>query len=180
MQLLSHTDLPLEIDLVRPDLVGIDRLVNAVAANRLRPADEPAVVIDMGSTITVNLISKQGAFSGGAILPGIAMSARALQQFTDLLPLVEVVSEPELLERSTAGAIRFGLYWGTVGAVREIVSRLTDGPVPPEVFLTGGGAPTVSAALAKASQRPAQFVPHLTLAGIALVAATSAPAKGSR
>jgi pantothenate kinase type III len=84
------------------------------------------------------------------------------------------------LERSTAGAIRFGLYWGTVGALRELVARLTEGPVAPEVFLTGGGAPTVSAILAKASPRPPQFVPHLTLSGIALVAAGSAPAKGTR
>jgi type III pantothenate kinase len=180
VQLLSHADLPLEVDLSRPDLVGVDRLANAVAVNRLRPPDEPVVIIDLGSAITVDLVSKQGAFAGGAILPGIAMSARALHEFTDLLPLVEVISEPQLLDKSTTGAIRFGLYWGAVGALRELVARLAGGPAAAQVFLTGGGAPTVSAILAKASPRPPQFVPHLTLSGIALAASTGAPAKDAR
>ena len=61
-----------------PDMVGIDRLVDAVAVNRLRDAKRSAAIVDVGTAITVDLVSANGAFLGGAILPGIAMAARAL------------------------------------------------------------------------------------------------------
>ena len=102
------------------------------------------------------------------------MSARALHEFTDRLPLVEVVDAPEVLERSTAGAIHFGLYWGAVGAVRELIARLRHDGVPTQVYLTGGGAPALAAILAQGSTQPPQFVPHLTLAGVALAASQAA------
>ena len=75
--LLASGDLPLVVRLERPDMVGIDRLVNAVAVNRLRDAGRPAVIVNVGTAITVDLVSGDGAFLGGAILPGIQMSARA-------------------------------------------------------------------------------------------------------
>ena len=87
--MLAAGDLPLEVRLERPDMVGIDRLVDAVAVNRLRDAGRPAVIVDVGTAITVDLVSADGAFLGGAILPGIQMSARAMHEFTDLLPLVD-------------------------------------------------------------------------------------------
>ncbi len=96
-------------------MVGIDRLVDAVAVNRLRDAGRPAVVVDVGSAITVDLVSRDGAFLGGAILPGIAMSARAIHEFTDLLPLVEMselIAPPPVLGTATAPAMESGLFWG--------------------------------------------------------------------
>jgi type III pantothenate kinase len=176
---LKHEDMPLSIDVAHPETVGIDRLADAVAANRLRDPNEPAIVVDHGSAITVNLLSREGVFRGGAILPGTRMTARALHEFTDGLPLVEVTDAPQVLERSTKGAIRFGLYWGSVGAVREVIRRIApDGPEP-QVFLTGGGAPALAAILGEGRDRPPQFVPHLTLAGVAL-AAVHLAAKGQR
>ena len=80
--LLTAGDLPLKIDSERPDMVGIDRLLGAVAVNAMRPAHRPAVVIYFGTAITVDLVSPEGTFQGGAILPGIGMLARA---FHDLL-----------------------------------------------------------------------------------------------
>lgn len=177
---LTYVDLPLTIDLASPERVGIDRLANVVAANRLRPAGEPAIIVDLGSAITVNLVSSTGAFSGGAILPGIAMSARALHEFTDLLPLVEGIKEPARLEKSTQGAINFGLYWGAVGALRELIAQLAGGPTAAQVILTGGDAPTVAPRLAKGHPRPPQLVPHLTLAGIAVAVSVGLPAKEAR
>jgi len=166
--LLAARDLPLKVELERPDMVGIDRLLDAVAANRLRSAGRPAVVIDVGSAITVDLVSAEGAFLGGAILPGIAMSARALHTFTDLLPLVEM---SELLEpppsrgTATVPAMKSGLFWGAVGSIRELIARLSaEASGAPAVFLTGGAGPAVASLLGPA----ARHVPHLTLAGIAL------------
>lgn len=180
VQLLTHHDLPLTVNLPRPDKVGMDRLANAVAANRLRGENQPVLVLDLGSAITVDLVTETGAFAGGAIMAGIAMAARALHEFTDLLPLVDVSEAPPALGTSTLAAMSSGLYWGTVGAVRELVQRMAVGPIQPQILLTGGAAPEFVAILAQESDEPPQFVPHLTLAGIALAALGSLPPKGSR
>jgi type III pantothenate kinase len=207
--MLSAGDLPLEVRLPRPDMVGVDRLLDAVAANRLREPGRAAVVIDVGTAITVDLVSRDGAFLGGAILPGIAMAARALHEFTDLLPLVEMSElgpPPPVLGDATEAAMRSGLFWGALGAVRELVARLSDEGIggggqgagirgrgsgvrgrgsgkkslaasqPPDVFITGGAAPSVAQLLGDR----ARYVPHLTLAGIRLAAAYAAPSAKTR
>ncbi len=167
---MEHTDLPVVAEVARPDHVGMDRLANVVAVNQLRAADEPAIVIDMGTALTVDLVNRAGAFAGGAILPGVAMSARALHEFTDLLPLVEVAEPPPAVGTSTPAAMCSGLYWGAVGAVRELVAQFFDEPTAAEIFLTGGAGPLFANVLAGESERPPQFVPHLTLAGLAIAA----------
>lgn len=174
---LSRDDMPIKIDVSHPETIGLDRLAHGVAANCLRQPDEPAIVVDHGSALVVDLVNEQGVFRGGAILPGVAMSARALHEFTDGLPLVEVRDQPVVLERSTRGAMQFGLYWGAVGAVRELIRRLLPEIDAPQVFLTGGGAPALAAILGAGSPRPPQYVPHLTLSGVATAAARLA-AKG--
>jgi type III pantothenate kinase len=173
---LKHSDLPIVVSLSEPGRVGIDRLLGAVAVNRMRAEDRAAMVIDVGSAITVDVVSPRGAFLGGAILPGIGMSARAMHEFTDLLPLLpmdELVEPPPALGTSTLAAMQSGLYWGAIGAMKELIARLTDemgqqsgGKALPEVYLTGGAAPSV----ARFVDPGATFVPHLILGGIALVA----------
>jgi type III pantothenate kinase len=168
--LLASVDLPLEVRLPRPDMVGIDRLLGAVAANHLRAPDQPAVVVDLGTAVTVDLVSADGAFLGGAILPGIGLSARALHEFTDLLPAMEMQSlaePPPALGTNTIEAMRSGIYWGAIGGVRHLLDLLreTVGQTP-AVFLTGGAAPVVAPLIAPG----ARYVPHLVLAGIALTA----------
>ncbi len=168
--MLAAGDLPLEVAIERPDMVGIDRLLDALAANFLRQPNRPAVVVDVGTAITVDLLSADGEFLGGAILPGIGMSARAMHQFTDLLPLVpmsELSTPPPALGTSTTPAMRSGLFWGAVGAIRELTARLGEGlNRPPQTILTGGASPAVAELLGPS----AQHVPQLTLAGIAIVA----------
>ena len=132
--LVTSGDLPLEVKLPRPDMVGVDRLLDGFAANRLRSPGRPAVVVDVGSAITVDLVDAAGAFLGGAILPGIAMSARALHEFTDLLPqidMAELAEPPPALGTVTVAAMRSGLFWGAVGAVRQLVEQLTGGSATP-------------------------------------------------
>jgi type III pantothenate kinase len=173
---LSHADLPLAIDVEEPSRVGMDRLVNAVAINRLRQSHSPAIIIDMGTALKLDVVSGDGAFAGGSISLGIAMSARALHEFTDLLPLVEVTEPPPAIGKSTRGAMNSGLYWGAVGAVRELIAQITATVGPAEIYLTGGAGPLFTNVLDQESTRPPQFVPHLTLAGIALAAqATGTP-----
>jgi len=170
MTLLSAGDLPLDVKLQRPDMVGVDRLIDAVAANRLRLPGRQAVVVDVGTAITVDLLSAEGAFLGGSILPGIAMAARALNEFTDMLPLIEMSeleSPPSAVGTATVAAMRSGLFWGAVGAIRQLIEQMAGDS--PQVFLTGGAGPAVAELLGP----DARHVPHLTLAGIALSAAAA-------
>ncbi|MGE0610570.1 MAG: type III pantothenate kinase [Pirellulales bacterium] len=168
--LLAAGDLPLRVALPQPDMVGIDRLLNAVGANALRVAQTGAVVVDVGTAITVDRVSIEGTFEGGAILPGIGLSARALHEFTDLLPLLgmaELEEPPPPLGTETLAALRSGLFWGAVGGVRELIDRLgRQQPRPPQIFLTGGAAPSVAGLLAAS----AVYSSHLTLGGIVLAA----------
>ncbi|HVU85835.1 MAG TPA: type III pantothenate kinase [Pirellulales bacterium] len=169
--MIASSDLPLTISMPKPDRVGIDRLLDAVAVNQLRAAGQPAIIVNLGTAIKVDVVDEQGAFVGGAIMPGIATSARAMHEFTDLLPLIEMgrLDEPPApLGKDTVGAMKAGLYWGAVGGVRELVERLSRGfKASPRMFLSGGAAPSVAPLLGD----NVQYVPHLTLAGIALTAA---------
>lgn len=173
LRTLTFRDVPLEIRVDAPERVGIDRLAAAVAADRLRRTDRAAIVVDAGSAITVDLIDERGAFCGGAILPGIAMSARALEEQTDALPRVpldHLTHPPSALGKSTVAAIEAGLYWGAVGAVRELIHRLAAPlSLPPDVFLTGGASPDVAKVLAESETWPVRCMPHLVLSGIVLV-----------
>jgi len=173
--MLCAHDLPLAVDLPRPDMVGIDRLLAAVSANRLRTAERAAILVDLGSAITVDLVSSEGAFQGGAILPGIAMAARGMYEFTDLLPLLdmhELDVAPAPLGCSTEEAMRAGLFWGAVGGVRQLIERYeADLGAGADVFLSGGAAPSV----AKLLRSEARYEPHLVLGGIALCAVLGGP-----
>jgi type III pantothenate kinase len=164
-------ELPLRVNLEFPDKVGIDRLLDAVAANVLRAPTVPAIVIDAGTATTVNYISTEGAFEGGAILPGIELGARVLHQHTALLPLIDaqslVLNPVEPLGRNTPGAIASGLWYGQVGAVRELVTRLSESADrPPLLLVTGGNGRWLAPALGP----PARFERDLALRGLAIVA----------
>jgi type III pantothenate kinase len=153
--LRDRQKLPLKTSVESPERVGLDRLLNAIAANAWRPHGRPAVVIDTGTATTVDLVTAQGVFAGGAILPGLALSAKALHQYTALLPQLSLTDLgpdlPSPLGRNTRDALRSGLFWGQVGAIRQLVADLSHSdpvqPVPPWVVLTGGGAPWLSRAL---------------------------------
>jgi type III pantothenate kinase len=153
--------------------VGSDRLLGAVAANRLRQANRSAGVVDMGTATTVNFIAADGAFEGGAILPGPLTALRSLHQATASLPSLgpETIEEPPpAIGKSTLEAMASGAFWGAVGAVQELVARMTaDRSDDAEFFLTGGASHAFADVLRFAGRRP-RHVPHLNLAGIKLVA----------
>ena len=73
-----HTDLPIRVNVDEPEKVGLDRLCGAVAAKGMTPAGTPAITVDVGTAVTVNLIDADGVFQGGAIFPGPRLMARAL------------------------------------------------------------------------------------------------------
>jgi type III pantothenate kinase len=163
--------IPPEIRPQVPTNAGLDRILKAVACNLIRPPRRPALVIDTGTATCVDAISPDGAFEGGAILPGFELCARALHQYTELLPYItvdELVEEShEPLGRGTREALRSGLVWGQVGAIKELAQRLSRRwTAEPFMVLTGGGASLLTGHLPGALWKPL-----LSLQGLALVAA---------
>jgi len=142
VQVLRSHDLPLEINVDAPERVGMDRLVAAVAVNQLRAPNRPALVVDCGSAVTCDLVSRTGGFQGGAIMPGWRLATQVLAEQTDQLPEVPWTGAPvEVIGKSTEGAISSGVYWGTLGGLREIVNQLSQSLTePPEKFFTGAGS----------------------------------------
>jgi type III pantothenate kinase len=175
---ITFTEVPLVVEVDAPERVGMDRLMGAVAADRLRPRDRAAIVVDLGTATKACLLTDVGAFVGGAILPGLAMSARALEEQTDALPHIDVErwqSPPQVLGKSTVPAIEAGIFWGTVGAVREFVSQLAKNcDATPAVYITGGGSQLVAEVLGEDADLHIQHVPHLVLSGVAIVDAAGA------
>jgi type III pantothenate kinase len=170
VHVLNHTDLPIAVEVDYPERVGLDRLAAALAANVLRDPQHGAIVVDAGSAVTVDLVNVAGAFQGGAILPGFKMSAEALFGAADLLPLalIEPLAEPPpAVGRNTDAAIQSGLFWGAVGAVRELIDRISRDQSPtPQVFITGGDLRRLAEQLGP----QVEFIPNLVLAGIAWAA----------
>jgi type III pantothenate kinase len=168
---LTYRDVPLTIRVDEPARVGIDRLLAALAADRLRQRDRAAIVVDLGTAITVDLVDADGAFAGGAILPGIATAARALADQTDALPQVALEfldKPPAALGKSTVPAIESGIYWGAIGAIRELVSQLSAPfQTRPDLFVTGGASRQVADLLK--THGAVRHMPNLVLSGIALV-----------
>lgn len=183
---IQAADLPLAVAVPEPEKVGIDRLAAAAAAVWRRPAEQPVVVVDCGTAVTVDLVSAAGAFLGGSIFPGPALLAKALAGGTSQLPEVmafagsgaatrlgaaeagsaQAQSEPAMPGSCTAEAIAAGVVLGTRGAVVRLVREAVAvvGPAS-QVVLTGGGAAVVREELPLAAE-----VPDLVLEGVALAA----------
>jgi type III pantothenate kinase len=161
--------LPLRVLVDRPEQVGLDRLLDAVAANRRRPGDRPAAIIDAGSAVTVDWVDATGAFRGGAILPGLRLMAQSLHDYTALLPVIEPPRRPPVVPgTATVPALEAGIFWAVAGGVRVLLDHLAaaDPAAPATVFLTGGDAPTLQPALGEAVHP----WPDMTLEGIRLTA----------
>lgn len=168
---LDYTQMPIDLAIDHPETAGVDRLAAAVAANRLKHPDRAAVVVDFGTAITVDAISAEGAFLGGAILPGMELSATALLGGTSQLPVVDAQfrAAPGAIGRSTEPAIRGGLFWAAVGAVRQILEKQTEElGTEPQVFLSGGGADALLPHIDPRGE--VCHAPHLVLSGIAMAA----------
>jgi type III pantothenate kinase len=139
-QLERADQLPLRVDVPIPDHVGIDRLLDAVAALSVLPPGRGAVLVDAGSAVTVDWLDEDHVFRGGSIFPGLRVMAESLHHYTALLPRITVESPiPELPAKATIPAMQVGIFLAVSGGIREAVRRLAEGrPVPPRVIFTGG------------------------------------------
>lgn len=133
-------NLGLTIQLDRPEEVGADRLVNAVAAHaRYRG---PLIVIDFGTATTFDVVAANGDYLGGAIAPGINLSLEALHMAAAKLPRIAVGRPKSVVGKSTVPAMKSGVYWGYVGLIEGLVRRISEEVgTAMTVVATGGLAP---------------------------------------
>ncbi len=110
----------LKLKYSNPKEIGADRIAGAIGATNLFP-EKNIIVIDMGTATTVDCITKNKEYLGGAILPGIKMSTNALASGTAKLPSVEIAKPEHICGTSTIEAIQNGLYFGNAGAIKEIL-----------------------------------------------------------
>ncbi len=156
------TGLPVLTD--NPSEAGADRIVNCVAAfDRL---GGPAIVVDMGTATTFDVVSARGEFIGGAIAPGIGISADALFSRAARLTRVEIKKPPKIIGTSTTDNIQIGLYYGAIGQIDGILERMIAELGPETKTIATGG-------LAKLIAADSKFIQHvddnLTLNGLRLI-----------
>ena len=165
---LTAQDVGLPIDLPHPETVGMDRLVNAAAAKAVYGA--PVIVIDFGTATTFDVVTENGFYAGGLIVPGPEVSLRALAQAAAKLPMIALSPPPKVLGKTTQDAMQSGLYYGYLSMIEGLLQRLKTEVFPdidPTVIATGGIAPLFAPALRIPS------VADLTIQGILKTAGAS-------
>lgn len=132
----------LKIKYRNPVEVGADRIANSIAATHLYP-QKNLIIIDLGTATTFCAVSKEKDYLGGSIMAGLRLNAESLEAKTAKLPSVEIISSDEALGRTTVESIQSGLYYGHLGAMRELSNRLTKecfADAKPLIVGTGGFA----------------------------------------
>ena len=154
----------MDIKYDNPREVGADRIVNAVAA--YEKFGGPVIIIDFGTATTFCAVDKKGTYLGGAICPGIGISTDALVQRTAKLPRIEVVQAEKVICRNSVESMQAGVFYGFVGQVDGIVSRMRkELGCKAKVVATGGLAVIV----APATDAIDVVEPMLTLEGLKII-----------
>jgi type III pantothenate kinase len=147
-----------------PREVGADRIVNAVAAYAKKPSC--LIVVDFGTATTFDYLSKRGEYLGGAIAPGLSISAEALFERASKLPRVEICCPPQVVAKNTVNSMQSGIFYGYVGLVDGIVGHMKqETRENPYVIATGGLANLI----APYSQTIDEVDNSLTLEGLRII-----------
>jgi type III pantothenate kinase len=155
----------LSIRYENPQEVGADRIVNSVAA--IAKYGKPLIIVDFGTATTFDAISAKGEYLGGAIAPGISISAEALFTRTSKLPRVEIKRPEKVIGRTTVEAIQSGLFYGYAGLTDRMITQMAAAlkPARPRVIATGGLAGIIAAE----SELIDAVDPDLTLRGLQII-----------
>lgn len=137
--ILDSKNIPIKIKIKNPQRVGSDRLVNAFAAKKLY--GNPAIIVDLGTATTFDVVSKNGEYLGGVIAPGIKISTESLYEKTAKLPKIKPEVPKNVIGKNTKEAILSGIFYGHLGLIKEVITKLqiTNYKLQnPKVILTGG------------------------------------------
>ncbi len=156
------TGLPVLTD--NPAEAGADRIVNCVAA--FAQVGGPAIVVDMGTATTFDVVSKRGEFLGGAIAPGLGIAADALFTRAARLPRVEIKRPAKIIGTGTTDNIQIGLYYGYIGMVDGILERMIAELGPETKTIATGG---LAKLIAGGCKHVHQVDDMLTLTGLRII-----------
>ncbi|MGI8906109.1 MAG: type III pantothenate kinase [Candidatus Sumerlaeaceae bacterium] len=157
----SATRLPIRNEYATPHTVGVDRLANAVGAYVTPGA--PAIVVDVGTAVTIDVLTETNGFAGGAIWAGPDLIAAALTNNTAALPQVEIQGSVNAIAKTTEEGIRAGIVFGLAGGIERLVKEVCQQlGYTPLVVATGGGARHLKGVCSVVDQ----FNPDLTLVGL--------------
>lgn len=168
----ARSPLPITLDVDEPASVGADRLINTLAASRRYGRD--AIVVDLGTATTFDCITREGVFLGGVIAPGVRTSAETLFRRTSKLPATELLAPDRVIGKRTEECVRAGVMLGAAESIDGLVRRIrAEWPRDevPTVIATGGLA-ELFAPLCTCFD---EVDPHLTLYGLAMAFALTAP-----
>jgi type III pantothenate kinase len=161
----ASLDWGFDIRVKAPEEVGADRLLNALAA--YAHFRQSLIVIDFGTATTFDVVGKDGAYLGGAIAPGINLSIEALHQAAARLPRIGIGRPQAVIGTGTVAAMQSGIYWGYIGLIEGLVTRIRNElDVPAKVIATGGLAPLFS----EGTTIFDRIDPDLTLDGLRMLA----------
>ena len=151
-----------------PAEVGADRIVNAVAAYEKygNGKGRPLIIVDFGTATTLDAVTAKGEYLGGAICPGVQISADALFQRAARLPRIDVRKPAHVVGRTTVGAMESGLFYGYVGMVEGLVRRMSDELGGHALCVATGGLADV---IAPETSLIEHVDPDLTLHGLRIV-----------
>ena len=156
------TGLPVLTD--NPTEVGADRIVNCVAA--FERFGGPTIVVDMGTATTFDVISKKGEFLGGAIAPGLGISAEALFSRAARLSRIDIKKPAKVIGTNTVDHMQIGLYYGYIGLVDGILERMIAELGPETKIVATGG---LTKLIAGDSKYIAEVDDMLTLNGLRII-----------
>ncbi len=166
----SELDWGFEIKMDNPAEVGADRLLNGLAAHHKYGG--PLLVIDFGTATTFDVVDVDGSYLGGAIAPGINLSIEALHQAAARLPRIGIGRPHRAIGKGTVEAMQSGIYWGYVGLIEGLVSRIRgEYGMELKAVGTGGLAPL----FAESTNVIERIDPDLTLDGLVLIAERNQP-----
>ncbi len=161
---VSASDVTLKINLNKPEELGADRIVNAMAV--VTHYRYPAIVVDFGTATTFDVVDQGGAYCGGVIAPGVNLSMDALHRAVAKLPKVGVARPESVVGRDTVGAMQSGVYWGYIAMIEGVIARIAaEMKTKPFVIATGG----LSSLLANDTDIFDQIDEELTLRGLVAI-----------
>lgn len=160
---LTHkAKLPIKIDLKQPKEAGADRIANASAAAYLYKL--PAIVIDLGTATTFDIVDENKNFIGGIIAPGLKIQAKSLSQFTSKLPKLKIEAPEEIIGKDTVNAMLSGIVRGHACMVEGMIKKCEKSLGKKATIIATGG---YSAVLFDNMEREFDYInPTLTLQGL--------------
>ena len=163
-RVITAEDCGIPIRIKNPKEVGVDRVLNALAASSIY--HQPTIIVDTGTATTIDLVSGKGAYLGGIILPGLGISAEALAKKTALLPEVKIKKPQSLLGKDTISAIQSGIIYGSAESISGLIKGIKKEYKKNLLVVGTGGWIKLLAPLVKTIDK---IEPHLTLKGLAIL-----------